>query len=79
MKSSFMFGCLIRATSSSRRRSGIAGVNLIYGAFFLTKNSGPSLVPLLDDLAPGRIEIDMIRFSGPDFADVDDRIMALCS
>ncbi len=32
---------------------------------------------MLDDLAPGRIEIDMIRFSGPDFADVDDRIMAL--
>ena len=56
---------------------GIVGVNLIYGAFFLTKNPEGLVGSLLDDLGPGRIEIDMIRFSGPDFADVDDRIMAL--
>ncbi|HEY5777148.1 MAG TPA: hypothetical protein VIT00_00325 [Terrimicrobiaceae bacterium] len=56
---------------------GIVGVNLIYGAFFLTDNPEALVVSLVDDLAPGRIEIDMIRFTGPDFADVDDRIMAL--
>jgi hypothetical protein len=56
---------------------GIVGVNLIYGAFFLTDNAEALVVSLVDDLAPGRIEIDMIRFTGPDFADVDDRIMAL--
>jgi hypothetical protein len=56
---------------------GIVGVNLIHGAFFLTKKPEALLGALVDDLAPGRIEIDMIRFSGPDFADVDDRIMAL--
>ncbi len=56
---------------------GIVGVNLIYGAFFLTKNPEALVGSLLDDLGPGRIEIDMIRFSGPSFSDVDDRIMAL--
>jgi hypothetical protein len=56
---------------------GIVGVNLIYGAFFVTDNAEALVVSLVDDLAPGRIEIDMIRFTGPDFADVDDRIMAL--
>ena len=56
---------------------GIVGVNLIHGAFFLTKDPEALLGSLVDDLAAGRIEIDMIRFSGPDFADVDDRIMAL--
>ncbi len=56
---------------------GIVGVNLIHGAFFLTDNPEALVVSLVDDLAPGRIEIDMIRFTGPDFADIDDRIMAL--
>jgi hypothetical protein len=56
---------------------GIAGVNLIHGAYFLTENPEALVESLVDDLAPGRIEIDMIRFTGPDFADVDDRIMAL--
>ena len=56
---------------------GIVGVNLIHGACFLTENPEALVASLVDDLAPGRIEVDMIRFTGPDFADVDDRIMAL--
>jgi hypothetical protein len=56
---------------------GIVGVNLIHGAYFLTENPEALVEALVDDLAPGRIEVDMIRFTGPDFADVDDRIMAL--
>jgi hypothetical protein len=56
---------------------GIVGVNLIHGAFFLTENPEALVKSLVDDLAAGRIEVDMIRFTGPDFADVDDRIMAL--
>jgi hypothetical protein len=56
---------------------GVVGVNLIHGAFFLTENPEALVESLVDELAPGRLEIDMIRFTGPDFADVDDRIMAL--
>jgi hypothetical protein len=56
---------------------GIIGVNLIYAAFYL-KNRPDALVgSLLDDLSSDRIEVDMIRFSGPDFSKVDNRLMAL--
>ncbi|KAB2639812.1 MAG: TonB-dependent receptor [Verrucomicrobia bacterium] len=56
---------------------GIVGVNLIYGAFFLRKDLKAFIGSLLDDLDSTRIEIDVIRFSGPDFAMVDNRIMCL--
>ncbi|MEI6080919.1 MAG: TonB-dependent receptor [Verrucomicrobiota bacterium] len=56
---------------------GIVGLNLIYGAFFLRKDLKKFIASLLDDLESTRIEIDMIRFSGPDFAMVDNRIMCL--
>lgn len=56
---------------------GMVGVNLLHGAFFLKDKPEELIGSLLDDLADGRIEVDMIRFSGPDFATVDNRIMAL--
>jgi hypothetical protein len=56
---------------------GAIGVNLIYGAYFLRKDPKAFIASLLDDLSPQRVEIDMIRFSGPDFKMVDNRIMCL--
>lgn len=56
---------------------GIVGVNLIHGAFYLNDRPEALIASLTDDLKPGRIGIDMIRFSGPDFAHVDNRLMAL--
>ncbi len=56
---------------------GIVGVNLIHGAFHLSHDPTALIGSLLDDLAPGRIEVDMIRFCGPKFLEVDNRIMAL--
>lgn len=56
---------------------GIVGVNLIHGAFFKRRDLKSLIGSLVDDLGPSRIEIDMIRFSGPDFAMVDNRIMCL--
>ncbi len=56
---------------------GIVGVNLIHGAFFLRDKPESLIASLMDDLAPGRIEVDMIRFDGPDFEKVDNRIMSL--
>lgn len=56
---------------------GIIGVNLIYGAFHLTSRPDAFIGSLLDDLSSDRIEVDMIRFSGPSFAQVDNRLMAL--
>src|SRR3990167_5622847 len=56
---------------------GIVGVNLIYGAFFLRKDPRSFIESLIDDLSPQRVEIDMIRFSGPEFRMLDNRIMCL--
>jgi len=56
---------------------GIVGVNLIHGAYFKRKDLKAFIGSLIDDLDPSRIEIDMVRFSGPDFTMVDNRIMCL--
>jgi len=56
---------------------GIVGVNLCYAAFFLHHNPEQLVESLLDMLTTGRIEIDMIEFSGIEFRNVDNRIMAL--
>lgn len=56
---------------------GTVGVNLIHGAFYLRKDPRAFIGALVDDLAPWRVEIDMIRFSGPEFKMLDNRIMCL--
>jgi hypothetical protein len=56
---------------------GIIGVNLIHGAFFLHDDPAKLIGSLMDDLTPERIEVDMIKFSGPRFAGVDNRLMCL--
>lgn len=56
---------------------GIIGVNLIFGAFYHAKRPETLIGSLLDDLTSERMEVDMIRFSGPDFAQLDQRLMAL--
>ncbi len=56
---------------------GIIGVNLIHGAFYLHRQPDMLIRSLLDNLTWERVEVDMINFSGPAFADVDNRLMAL--
>ena len=56
---------------------GTVGVNLIHGAFYLRKDPKALIAALVDDLTPWRVEIDMIRFSGPEFKAFDNRIMCL--
>jgi hypothetical protein len=56
---------------------GIIGVNLIYGAFRHYEDPAKLIGTLLDDLSSRRIEVDMIRFSGPVFGAVDNRLMSL--
>ncbi|MFY7829756.1 MAG: TonB-dependent receptor [Flectobacillus sp.] len=56
---------------------GVIGVNLVYGCFFYHEQPEILLQSLMDDLHTDRIEIDMIRFAGPDFAEVDNRLMSL--
>jgi hypothetical protein len=55
---------------------GVIGVNLLYGVFY---HSQPERLiwSLQENLAPGRIEVDMIKFSGPACLNVDNRLMSL--
>jgi hypothetical protein len=56
---------------------GVIGVNLIHGAFYLHQEPAELIRSLLDNLTWERVEVDMIRFAGPTFASVDNRLMAL--
>src|SRR5438445_6454577 len=56
---------------------GIIGVNLIHGAFYLHRIQEVLIVSLMDGLTRARLDVDMIKFSGPCFADVDNRLMCL--
>ena len=56
---------------------GTLGVNLVYACFNYHKSPSVFILSLLDDLSRDRIQIDMIRFEGPGFNCVDNRLMSL--
>jgi hypothetical protein len=56
---------------------GVIGVNLIHAAFYHHHEPEKIISLLMDDLNRERIEIEMIKFSGPAFAKVDNRLMSL--
>jgi hypothetical protein len=56
---------------------GALGVNLIYGAYYKYNDPKKLLRYLYDHLDKDQLEIDTINFSGPLFADVDNRLMSL--
>lgn len=56
---------------------GIIGVNLIHGALYHHDQPAQLIGRLMDDLTRERIEVDMVQFSGPRFAAVDERLMCL--
>jgi len=56
---------------------GIVGVNLVYGACFLSGDPERLVESLLDGLTTKRIEIDLVDFSGSEFKRVDNRVMSL--
>ena len=56
---------------------GVLGVNLIHGTFYSHQDPEALIRSLLDGLTWEHVEVDMIRFSGPAFAGVDNRLMAL--
>src|SRR5437870_8263643 len=67
---------LDEANVDQQEALGVIGVNLIYGAFC---HSQPErlISSLQENLAPGRIQVDLIKFSGPAFAKIDNRLMSL--
>ena len=57
--------------------TGVLGVNLLYACFYYREIPLIFLLSLMDNLEKDRIQIDMIRFEGPDFTKVDNRLMSL--
>src|SRR6058998_805623 len=67
---------LDEANVKQQEALGVIGVNLLDGAFY--HHEPEKLISSLqENLAPGRIEVDMIKFSGPAFQGVDNRLMSL--
>ena len=56
---------------------GKLGVNLIHSAFYKADKPQRIVKYLYDHIDKDLIEIDMINFSGPKFAGVDNRLMSL--
>lgn len=56
---------------------GIIGVNLIHSAFRHRAHLRTFVESLLDNLSPGRVEVDLLKFSGHGYAMFDNRLCAL--
>jgi hypothetical protein len=67
---------LDEANVDQQEALGVIGVNLIYGAFY-HRQPEKLIASLAENLAPQRMQVDMIKFSGPVYAAVDNRLMSL--
>lgn len=56
---------------------GRLGVNLIHGVYNNIHSMKVFLTSLMDGLSRDRIEIDMFNVTGPDFEDIDNRLISL--
>jgi hypothetical protein len=56
---------------------GIIGVNLVHSALYLHDRVDAFITSLMDNLTRERVEVDMIKFTGPAFQKVDNRLMSL--
>ena len=68
---------LDRENLQQQETIGIMGVNLIHGALYRHEDPEGIIPPLLDNLTRERVEVDMIKFAGPGFANADNRLMSL--
>lgn len=55
---------------------GELGVNMLYASYFYHYDPEVMIKSLIDNLQ-GRVVIDMIRLTGPDFREVDNRLLSL--
>ena len=57
--------------------TGVIGVNLVHAALYHHADPATLLDALLDNLTTERVEVDMVKLTGPAFAGVDNRVIAL--
>lgn len=56
---------------------GVMGVNLLHACFVHHKNPQEIMTALYDNVSRHVVEVDMIQMNGPDFAQVDNRLLSL--
>ena len=56
---------------------GVLGVNLLYACLFHHDDPQLMMTTLYDNVSRHVVEIDMIQMTGPDFSDVDNRLLSL--
>lgn len=66
-----------RTTVHQQNVIGKVGVNLLFGCFFFHRNPKKLVNSLFENTAEDHVEIDMIRFQGPAFEGVDNRLMSI--
>ena len=55
---------------------GLLGTNMLYACYFLNHDLEAFVQSLVDSIQ-GRVEVDMIRLTGPDFDHIDNRLLVL--
>src|SRR5213078_3698401 len=65
---------LDESNADQQEALGVIGVNLLYGAFYYSQPE-QLISSLQENLAPGRMQVDLIKFSGPSFAKIDNRLI----
>ncbi len=69
---------LLDDTNQEQKESlGIVGVNLIHAAFRHRGHLGRFVASLGDNLRPGRVEVDMLKFHGHGYGFFDNRLCSL--
>jgi len=68
---------LDRDSVAQQEALGVLGVNLIHAALTAHQDSGALLPLLLDNLSTERVEIDVVKLSGPAFPGIDNRLISL--
>ncbi|MBI9033693.1 MAG: hypothetical protein JEZ03_04390 [Bacteroidales bacterium] len=56
---------------------GVLGVNLIHACYYCCPDPNDFIQSLMDNLSHDQLEITMLRLAGPDFVDVDNRILGV--
>lgn len=64
-------------TLQQQQAVGVVGINLIYACYYYYMSTELFIKSLVDNVGSERIEVDMIRITGPDFGHVDNRLLSL--
>ncbi len=56
---------------------GVMGANLIHACFFLHQDPQAVMTAIYDNVSRHVVEVDLVQMNGPDFAQVDNRLLSL--